>query len=272
MRKLCIILLFLPLSLLAQKWEIGFGGGHSLYLGDLNQTIFSEKNGLSLNVGGKYNFNPHFGLRFDLLNHQIAGADSLSTSDAERMMRNLSFQSTIYEASLLFEINFFRFVPGNDDDRFTPYINGGLSLFSFNPKARFNGALIELQPLGTEGQTIDPQSREDRRYSRVSFAIPVAFGFKWNFTGQHSLALEAGMRFAFTDYIDDVSGSYADNSIIRLANGATAAQLADRSQELGLPLNDSGKLRGNPGFNDVFGFLGLRYTYTFNRGTCPAFR
>ncbi len=272
MRKLFVALLFLPLSLFAQKWEIGFGGGQSMYLGELNQKIYSEKNGLSLQVGGKYNFNPHFGLRVDLLSHQVAGADSLNTSDLESRMRNLSFQSSIYEAAVLFEINFFRFNPGNQDDRFTPYINGGLSFFSFNPKARYRGALVELQPLGTEGQTIDPDTRQDSRYSRVSFAIPVAFGFKWNFSGQHSLALEGGMRFAFTDYLDDVSGSYADNSFIRLANGPAAASMADRSQELGLPLNDPGKLRGNPGFNDVFGFVGLRYTYTFNRGTCPAFR
>ena len=74
MRKLFVALLFLPLSLFAQKWEIGFGGGQSMYLGELNQKIYSEKNGLSLQVGGKYNFNPHFGLRVVLLSHQVAGA------------------------------------------------------------------------------------------------------------------------------------------------------------------------------------------------------
>jgi hypothetical protein len=262
-------------SSFAQRWEFGLGAGSSNYIGDLSQGINSNNFGMSFGLGVKRNIDPHFGFRLDAMIHNVSAADSLST-DKEMFRRNLSFQSRIYEAALTFEINFFKFIPGKVGYRFTPYINFGIGFFHFNPQTRYKGQLIDLQPVGTEGQYYNPVSKEDTRYSLNAWSLPFAGGLKWNFAGNSSIALEAGMRLTTTDYIDDVSGVYANPTQLKQFGGQVAVDLADRTRELprvlGYEPNQVGKMRGDAGYNDIYWYLGLRYTYTISQGVCPAFK
>ncbi|MDZ7846585.1 MAG: DUF6089 family protein [Owenweeksia sp.] len=94
----------------------------------------------------RFSFNRHWAIRAQFNYGYIRNADSLSDMVA-RQNRNLSFQSTIMEASLMMEFNFLEFEPGT---RFThtPYVMGGIGAFRFNPTTQYQGQTYELRELG----------------------------------------------------------------------------------------------------------------------------
>jgi len=73
------------------------------------------------------------------------------------------------------------------------------------------------------------------------------------------LAVEWGMRRTFTDYIDDVSGFYADASEVRDNAGLQlAADIADQSfEQVGPNNSNAGTLRGNPEDRDWYIYTGI---------------
>ena len=148
--------------------------------------------------------------------------------------------------------------------RVNTYIFTGFSGFFFNPKGQDStGTWHALQPLGTEGQGIIP-TREP--YSRISVAIPFGIGFKYGIGRKLSIGLEYGMRYTFTDYIDDVSTTYIDNDWIREFNGDLAAEMADRSLGEVPGLSTPGAQRGNPRNNDAYMFTLITVSYKLNTG------
>jgi hypothetical protein len=65
-----------------------------------------------------------------------------------------------------------------------------------------------LQPLHTEGQG---QPERDKPYSLVTLAIPMGFGVRYKLNDNFNIGAEIGLRYTFTDYLDDVGGgTYAD--------------------------------------------------------------
>ena len=79
--------------------------------------------------------------------------------------------------------------------------------------------------------------------------------------------MEFSARKLFTDYIDDVSGNYADVRDIRGQRGELAAALADRSVEPKIGLE--GRQRGNGKNNDTFMLLNVGLMYYFGHIRCP---
>ncbi|MEO6758442.1 MAG: hypothetical protein ABIO24_03240, partial [Saprospiraceae bacterium] len=71
------------------------------------------------------------------------------------------------------------------------------------------------------------------------------------------------------DYIDDVSGTYADVRDIKAQRGEIAAAFADRSGEpkIGLP----GRQRGNGKKNDTYALVNIGVFYYFGSIRCPGF-
>jgi hypothetical protein len=65
-----------------------------------------------------------------------------------------------------------------------------------------------------------------------------------------SFGLEWGMRYTFTDYLDDVSGVYFDNETLKIQKGNLVAQLADRSDVIHV----AGTQRGNSKTHDWYSF------------------
>ena len=49
------------------------------------------------------------------------------------------------------------------------------------------------------------------RYRLTEVAIPMGLGVKYRLTERFILGLDAGLRKTFTDYLDDVSGTYVNN-------------------------------------------------------------
>lgn len=256
--RIAFIIGFLFLGALAtraQYSEVGFHGGATYYIGDINpytHFLHYPKGG-----GGAYlraNLTDRHAFKFSFLYTAVEAHDSESSSEWQRN-RNLNFRSEIIELSAVLEINFFSYEVGDPSRPYTPYVFGGLAYFRMNPEAQFNDQWVELHPLGTEGQLT---SSSDNQYGRGQIAIPFGIGFKLNVTGRVSLALEYGIRKLFTDYLDDVSTVYADPEDLVASGGPAAAELADRSLvPMGINGTNTGMTRGNPDTNDWYAYSNL---------------
>lgn len=72
------------------------------------------------------------------------------------------------------------------------------------------------------------------------------------------------MRKLFTDYLDDVSGNYADPNDLLVAKGQEAVDLSYREDELpeGDPVYpQKGITRGSPKYKDYYYFSGIHLTF-----------
>jgi hypothetical protein len=80
------------------------------------------------------------------------------------------------------------------------------------------------------------------------------------------------MRYAFTDYLDDVSGTYADPAVVQSQNGFVAYELANRSSLTDEVLE--GRQRGNSKTNDWYGFALITFSMNLKArpAKCPAYQ
>ncbi len=248
--------LFFLSPLAAQKSdEIGIFLGGSYYIGELNTTHFGS---LTRPAGGivyRHNFNMRLAVAGSGLFGSIQGIDARSSS-YQQQQRNLSFRSPIYELAGRAEFNFIEYHIGEDKYSFTPFMFLGAAVFNFNPKASFGNQWVALQPLKTEGQS--------KGYLRTQISIPFGAGVRINLAKRIGLLAEWGMRKTFTDYLDDVSTTYANPSTLLANGGPLAVAVADRSHTAA---TDAGKQRGNPRNKDWYSFGGL--TLTFQLATKP---
>ncbi len=267
--------------------QITFGIGASNFLGELggaNQvgTFFVKDLEFSTTkpsaaLGYRYKFNQLFALSGGFHYLAVKGNDNL-TAEPYRQNRNLNFKSNIFELSIQGELYFtkeqqghlyrIKNAKGRKSYKLQAYAFGGVGVFYFNPKAQYRGKWVALQPLGTEGQGLPDGPK---KYSRFSICIPYGLGVSEGIGKNWSVGLEIGIRKTFTDYIDDVSGDYYDNAIIREQNGNTAADLADPSlanypislggDATGLKQSAAGEQRGDPTHKDSYMFMNITVSY-----------
>ena len=251
--------------------ELGLFGGVSYYLGDLNpgKQFFMVRPG----VGLVYRYNPSKRFTWEIHGlYSSVQAEDARSSEENQITRNLSFRSQIIEFAGTLQFNFFDYEIGNPETPATPYIFGGLGLFRFNPKAEYEDDWIALQPLGTEGQGSTTYASR-KPYSLIGGAIPFGVGVKFHAFNRLGFSLEWGMRKTFTDYLDDVSSTYADPDVLFATNGELAAVLADRSL-VNPGKSNTGRQRGNATNKDWYSFAGLSITYKIvpRKAECPAYK
>ena len=252
----------------AQGWELGGLGGGAFYFGDLNPKYGLQVPRPSLSFLMRRNYDGRVCLRSALTFAQISGDDALSPHAVQRA-RNLSFRSNIFEAQIGAEFNFISYHSKNayqrEDEDFTPFLSFGAGVFYHNPKTLYQGAWYALQPLGTEGQA------PGNEYSLVQFGLLIGGGFKWNLNQNWSLNLDIQSRILATDYLDDVSGVYADRRVIEGYRGVgPASALADRSiEQREIPIGIPGHQRGDSRRNDSFLTFQLGLIYRFYQLSCP---
>lgn len=260
-----LILITLSFSSFSQRgWEVGAGAGVAYYFGDLNPTFDLSHPGLAVSLLSRYNVNDRIALRFGLSYATITGDDARSDNTFQ-LARNLSFKSNIWDAAAQFEFNFFKFVHGDRDYFFSPYVSAGLGVFHFNPKAEYEGEWHELRPLGTEGQ------RRSEEYLSVQPAIVYGGGIKFSLNYRWSINVEINARLLFTDYLDDVSTTYPNPDELGRQRGDLAVILSDRSiEELNnLGLGEPGRQRGDATRNDKYAFGIISLNYYFGQLPCP---
>jgi hypothetical protein len=272
----CFILaLIIVSSVKAQKFkqyqEFGPMIGVSYYIGDINPSRQFFQSKLAGGLMFRKNVNPRFSWRFNAVLGSVRGDDALSNNPFQ-LNRNLSFRSPIGEFAALLEFNFLPYEVGDDAYRFTPFIFGGLAVFYQNPQALIDGVWVPLQPLGTEGQgtTAYPAKKP---YSLTNISTPFGVGIKWHFNNNIGFALEWGLRRTFTDYLDDVSTTYANPAALLAEKGELSMLLADRSLvEPGI--TNVGRQRGNSKTVDWYSFALLTITFkiTAKEEECAAYK
>lgn len=261
-----------------QKGEFGITVGAAHYFGDLNTRSAINRPKPAFGIFFRKQFGNYIGLRVSAHYAEVGYSDTYSKNDYQKT-RNLSFNSNIWELALQGDFNFFKFVPNDPDHLFTPYITIGVGVFTYDPYAYLDGKKAFLRPLGTEGQAIGYNGRKP--YSTMAMCIPLGIGFKYNISERLNLSVEVAHRFTNTDYLDDVSTTYAGtgiggdkNSFPNAPSGlpSTAKLLQDRSYEID-PFNvlgREGRQRGWSKQKDQFIIAEIGLSLNIGVTKCPS--
>lgn len=254
-----------------QEGEIGFTLGAAHYFGDLNTRAALNRPKLAFGAFFRKQFGNYIGLRVAAHYAQLGYSDIYNTHNEYQRRRNLSFNSNIFELALQGDFNFFKFVPGDPDHSFTPYITFGAGIFSYDPYAYLNGQKYFLRNLATEGQ--GTAAYPDRKpYNTMAVSIPFGVGIKYAINDRMNVGFEVAHRFTNTDYLDDVSKTFVGaDKFPPLPDGSPsiAQLLQDRSYETGDIIGIEGRQRGLPKQNDQFVFAELTFSFNLTSYRCP---
>ncbi len=261
-----LLLLFFALALHAQPIDIGISLGSMAYNGDLSPQSpvdMVQQIRPAFGVFGRTSFNNKLSAKLMINFGSVDGDDARGTYTT----RGYKFQSSVIEANLTGEIHLFRV--RHTESSFTfPYIFGGVGFFHFNPKRETeDGTLVELQPLGTEGQGL---SGYEAPYARTQINFPLGVGVRFVLNDRWSISLEAGARNLMTDYLDDVGSARVNYRDIYEGNGPLAAQFSNPALPGDEPV-DLSYLRG--GESDDWYYTGMiMVSYNFGEAIRKAFR
>jgi hypothetical protein len=183
--------------------DIGVFGGAGTYFGDMTKIEFQK----SVNpvYGGflRYNFNPRYGLRFNVINGTIGATGEFINSIPE-----WKFSKNVVDISLQFEWNYLKYIVGDRDTRWSTFLYGGIGVQMYS-------------------YVYDPnfiQNFVDPRYFDIAHSsspvtspiIPFGMGFKYNLGKRWGIGLEGGLRKTFSDKLDNLDDplSYKDGDVI----------------------------------------------------------
>jgi opacity protein-like surface antigen len=261
MKKFLVLGFLLP-GVLHAQWHVNLFGGFSNYSGDLQSKMFTTDQSYgALGAGLQYDFTSHVSVLSGFNYGKVSAADKFNKPELQ--LRNLSFQSQIFEWNLMGEYNLFDL----SEKRFTPYVFAGIAIYHFNPFAYDTlGRKVFLKPLSTEGEGL-AQYPDRKPYSLTQFAIPFGAGIKLRITDNVTLAYEIGFRKLFTDYLDDVSTRYIDQTILLNAKGPEAVEMSYRGNEVkggSTTYPTEGTVRGSAKHKDWYYFSGIRVSIGLN--------
>ncbi len=250
-------------------WDYGVSVGVSNYLGDIGGKEKTRRDFVAdmkmaktrWNLGGFARYKVHQKVSVKLAGDylRIEGDDKLSSNPA-RNARNLNFRNDMFTLELTGQVFFYE---DNDlgntyryKNGFRAYLFAGVGGYYTNPKANKDGEWVKLRPLHTEGKT----------YSPVGFSIPAGVGFYFTIHKKHRIGYELNYRTTFTDYLDDISGTYPDDPSL-----SGDPSLSRRIDELGGPeaFEDKGLYyshgwgdkRGDVSHKDGFMTMSLSYSH-----------
>lgn len=253
MRKIYLSILTLAIAFnsSAQRLFVTAFGGFSNYQGDLQDKRFTLNQAHPAGgLGLAYEITSKLAARANFTYGNISGDDKQTPRNA---VRNLNFTSPITDIHLGLEY----YILDPYSYRLSPYVFAGISRFSFNPYSNDTlGRKVYLQPLSTEGQGF---YQDRKKYQLSQFSIPFGGGLRFSLSDNMRLGVEAGLRKTNTDYLDDVSTTYVDQSLLNANRGQLAVDMAYRSDELktGLSYPAGGTQRGSAKNKDWYYFTGI---------------
>lgn len=262
-------------------WEIGATLGPSNFLGDLGgtqgkgTTFLKDNNfpmtklafGVYVGYAPKQWLNFRMALNFGSLEGDDAIIKGKGGLEEARKIRNSNFRSKLTEAMLLAEVYPTVIIENDPEDvwlKLRPYGMIGVGVFKFNPQGQHpgNGQWVDLKPLRTEGQGLIPGREE---YKLTQLNIPMGFGARYYLSETFHVSLEVLHRKTFTDYIDDVSTTYVDESVfynnMPLAQAQLAATMANKSGYNTPTRFKAGDKRGTPTNNDAYYSFNLKFGF-----------
>lgn len=238
----------------AQVWEAGLTLGGAGYMGDLNSRNPLQVSGGVAGVFVRKNFSEYFSAKASYNYGFIHGADANSSNEIDRN-RNLSFTTYLNEVSAVAEFNFFEYRPNVFRHAFTPYVFAGLGGLYYVPTAKLDDKWYDLRSFKTENET--------KPYSKFAVSIPYGLGVKYSFSNKLGITADAGYRYVKTDYLDDVSGNYANPTNFT----ATQFKLADRRLDPN-QRGSYGMQRGDSRPHDSYMFFSISISYTWISDRC----
>jgi hypothetical protein len=260
-RRACLIgiffCFFLPQLQAQDGWQQGttFGitSGAISYQGDLQPNSFSFSQ--SSFFAGLYVRQPlvhRLSLKAGVSRGRLYAEDKANRDYLK--IRNLSFYTRLTEGFLALDYELLPIAQRH----FTPFGYGGLTYFHYNPYTYDAGQKVYLQPLGTEGQGLSRYPAR-KMYKLSQLAVAFGGGMRFLIGDAVLVSLEVSQRKTFTDYLDDVSSSYADEDALLAARGPKAVELAFRGDELpgGSLYPKEGSQRGTPTEMDWYYMAGL---------------
>jgi opacity protein-like surface antigen len=228
----------------AQNWEIGLGAGAAGYMGDLNKNNPLKFSGPAVGGFVKLNLDPYWSLGMNYNYGRIEGDNG-----------NLKFYAPLHEVSALVDFNFFDFFAGGGRRRFSPFIYAGLGGLVFNAKRNVGNEVKYLRLYRTENQSLP--------YKNYAFSIPYGAGMKFKMSTNFTIFGQLGYRTAYTDYLDDVKGTYR-----RITDGNPERIFL--SNPSGNPEN-IGMQRGDSRKRDTYMLTQIGVSYTFLCRHCDIF-
>ena len=244
------------------------GTGTATYFGELNTNNEINDRPSLFTTGIEARLLSRVGFRVELSYLSLSGSDGNAPDGSFQRQRNLSFESNNYHAhlGLTYYMKPYR---GYYYKRwiFDPYLVAGIGYLRYNPATELQGERYLLREAQTEGVL----------YRKGSLTIPFGLGAKFRVNDFININAEVLYHLTFTDYVDDVSKTYAAEF-----NSSTAAFLSNRKDEVGV-LNPTfydqiqpGAARGNPGDNDRFLLISIKaeiflspYLFSGNKKATP---
>ncbi|MBB4808083.1 hypothetical protein HNP38_003423 [Chryseobacterium defluvii] len=274
----------------AQRNELGVRLGMSNLVADIGRTNYILQKPLDLDkmsewgfpfYGGllyRFNFNPYQTVRLDLGYNQVQFSDKVAKEEYRRN-RNAYGKNNIYEASLMFEYNFF---PVNNEQvsMLSPYIFGGIGALMFDaPKAtlvhdfRRDADGVAQAPINELDYTSKPVYSTGKK---TTVHVPFGVGLKYKFNYSWAIFAEATFRYTLTDQLDhskildkDLKSSY-NADILDPSTGGSLLQsgnyyIVSKERESAFL---SERNIGDSGSKDWLNTFSLGLTYSFGRPPC----
>lgn len=245
-------------------FSAALGSGNTMYIGELNSTNRIQQDLSHVSLGLEARLWSKVAARTELVYYQLRGNDRFAEDSTFQEQRNLSFRSNNLEFSIQ-GVFYMRKYRGDYYRRWAvdPYIAVGAGFTTFNPKTEYQGQFVELRPLQTENVS----------YSTVTMIIPAAAGLKLKINEFINLNFEIMYRYTFTDYLDDVSGTYPTEPL----SGPLAEALSNRKDEIPIVNAEAydalvpGNPRGDSSDNDQYLFLSIKIEFYLPRGSSSIF-
>jgi len=231
-------------------FSLSVGTGSATYFGELNSSNKINDKFSQLSAGIEARLLNHIGARIELSYLTLEGSDKNAPDSSFQRQRNLSFESRNFQAHLA-GIYYIKPYRGDYYKRwvFDPYVVAGAGYLFYNPATKLGEERFLLREAQTEG--VD--------YKKWAFTIPFGAGAKFRVNEFLNINFELLYHFTFTDYLDDVSNTYATEF-----SSSTAELLSDRKDEVGV-INPEfydqiqpGSRRGDSSDNDRFLLISIK--------------
>lgn len=234
-----LIFLFATAQLNAQKssipnWRINAGIGYGTYYGDLSHyRIKNLSDWKNLKYFLKYNknyvLNPSFhlslekkfsnrsGVIFSGNYTDIAMSDRYLSSDGKLNMSNANFNRALNFRSKIYDVGVGYKLKSNEKAFIAPYLwlGGGVSFFNATGDlydaagTAYNYASPNVATDGRYETALRDQLTEtDAKYRNVAPYANVGLGLAVKLSKAFAIGVESDIKYSFSDYIDDASGTY----------------------------------------------------------------
>ena len=245
-------------------FSLQVGTGSTTFIGDITGKLGTSPT--NLNVAYEARLLTHFAARIEGYYYQLEGRDSWAKNASFELQRNHAFESQNWEANFQV-VYYFKAYAGDyyRGETIEPYVGTGLGITGFNPYRELRGEKYFLRELDTE--------QNKKSYGKTSLVIPLTAGLKFKINDFTNLNFELGYRISTTDFLDDVSGVYAD-----LDDAETSLTLIDLAnpKDLVPTVNQgayedliAGSNRGNNSSFDSYLFMTLKVEIYLPRGLFP---